>query len=179
MRVVLDTNVVVSGLIWGGKPYQLLQAATDGDITLYTSPVLLDELREVLAREHLASRLAKKASPSSVELAVGSYGELAVVVSPLATPKASRDPDDDEVLACALAAQADLIVSGDGDLLTLGSFQGIAIVTVTAAQATARIEQAVCAASEIPIAIHRASPANARYDYSHGDQGLARRRAAA
>lgn len=114
MRVVLDTNVVVSGLIWGGKPYQLLQAATDGDITLYTSPMLPDELREVLAREHLAARLAKKAPPSSVEQAVGFYGELAVVVSPLATPKASRDPDDDEVLACALAAQADLIVSGDG-----------------------------------------------------------------
>lgn len=138
MRVVLDTNVVVSGLIWGGKPYQLLQAATDGDITLYTSPVLLDELREVLAREHLASRLAKKASPSFVEQAIGFYGELAVVVvSPLATPKASRDPDDDEVLACALAAQADLIVSGDGDLLTLGSFQGIPIIK--AVEAVGRI----------------------------------------
>lgn len=58
MRVVLDTNVVVSGLIWGGQPYQLLRAATDGEVELFTSPLLLDELREVLAREHLVSRLA-------------------------------------------------------------------------------------------------------------------------
>lgn len=133
MRVVLDTNVVVSGLIWGGAPYQLLRAATDGEIELFTSPLLLDELRGVLAREHLMSRLAAKSPPSSVSQAVSLYGELAVVVSPLATPKASRDPDDDEVLACALAAGADLIVSGDKDLLTLGSFEGIPILT--AAQA--------------------------------------------
>lgn len=58
MRVVLDTNVVVSALVWGGTSYKLLQAATAGDIELYTSPALLAELREVLAREHLASRLS-------------------------------------------------------------------------------------------------------------------------
>ena len=56
MRPVLDTNVVVSAVIWGGMPYRLLQAATDGDLELYTSPALLAELRSVLAREHLASR---------------------------------------------------------------------------------------------------------------------------
>jgi putative PIN family toxin of toxin-antitoxin system len=137
MRVVLDTNVVVSGLIWGGKPYQLLRAATDGEIELFTSPLLLDELREVLARGHLVSRLAAKSPPSSVAQAVRLYGELAVVVSPSATPKASRDPDDDEVLACALAAHADFIVSGDKDLLTLGSFEGIPILT--AVEAAGRI----------------------------------------
>jgi len=48
MRVVLDTTVVVSALVWGGAPFKLLQAATNGDIDLYTSPVLMAELREVL-----------------------------------------------------------------------------------------------------------------------------------
>lgn len=65
--------------------------------------------------------------------AVSLYGELAVVVSPSAIAQTSRDPDDDEVLACAIAADADLIVSGDGDLLTLGSFRGIPIVTAASA----------------------------------------------
>lgn len=105
MRLVLDTNVVVSALIWGGTPYKLLQAATDGYVELFTSPVLLAELRGVLAREHLASRLAKQRS--SVEQAIGFYGELAISVSPLVTPRAvPRDADDDHVIAAALAAKA-------------------------------------------------------------------------
>jgi putative PIN family toxin of toxin-antitoxin system len=59
MQAVLDTNVVVSALIWGGTPFKLLQAATDGYLTLYTSPALLAELREVLTRDHLARRLTQ------------------------------------------------------------------------------------------------------------------------
>lgn len=60
-------------LIWGGVPYVLLQAAVRGDVDLYTSQVLLDELREVLAREHLALRLTQQRS--SVDEAIGLYGE--------------------------------------------------------------------------------------------------------
>jgi putative PIN family toxin of toxin-antitoxin system len=127
VRLVLDTNVVVSAVIWGGMPYRLLQAAADGDIELYTSPALLAELRSVLAREHLASRLARQ--QSSAEQAIRFYGELAISVSPLVIPHAvPRDADDDQVIAAALAAQADLIVSGDNDLLTLGQYQSITIV---------------------------------------------------
>ena len=68
MRVVLDTTVVVSALVWGGAPFKLLQAATNGDIDLYTSPVLMAELREVLGRDHLALRLARQ--HASVESAI-------------------------------------------------------------------------------------------------------------
>jgi putative PIN family toxin of toxin-antitoxin system len=137
VRLVLDTNVVVSALVWGGTPYKLLQAATDGDIELVTSPALLAELRGVLARAHLASRLSKQRS--SVEQAINLYGELAISVSPLATPRAvPRDEDDDHVIAAALAAGADLLVSGDADLLSMGSHEGIAIVSVV--EAVRRIE---------------------------------------
>ncbi len=85
MRLVLDTNVVVSALIWGGTPLELIGAATAGEIEIYTSPVLLAELRAVLAREHLSSRLEKQRS--SAEQAIALYGELAVSVSPLVTPE--------------------------------------------------------------------------------------------
>lgn len=137
-RFVLDTNIIVLALIWGGVPYQLLQAAVAGEIVLFTSPALLDELRGVLYRAHLASRLAQQRS--SVDEALRRYGELAVEVVPLATPRiVPRDPDDDHVIACAVAAHAHLIVSGDRHLLDLEAVDHIAIVT--AGQALALIGQ--------------------------------------
>ena len=62
MSLVLDTNVVVSALVWGGVPYKLIEAAAAGDVELITSSALLAELRDVLGREHLASRLAAQRS---------------------------------------------------------------------------------------------------------------------
>lgn len=65
MRAVLDTNIVVSGLLWRAAPRQVLDAARDKRITLHTSSVLLDELAEVLSRPHLTSVIAaNRASPA-------------------------------------------------------------------------------------------------------------------
>jgi putative PIN family toxin of toxin-antitoxin system len=85
VRIVLDTNVVVSALIWGGTPYRLSAAAVHGHLVLCTSPPLLAELREVLARGHLGSRLEQQRA--SVEEVIALYGALAVSVSPTATPR--------------------------------------------------------------------------------------------
>jgi putative PIN family toxin of toxin-antitoxin system len=136
VRLVLDTNVVVSALVFGGTPVHLLQAAVTGDVLLFTSPILLAELRKVLARPHLAAPLARK--QASVDQAIAKYGELALRVSPLTVPRiVERDPDDDHVIACALAARADAIISGDRHLLDLGEHQGIAILS--AADALTRL----------------------------------------
>jgi hypothetical protein len=139
VRVVLDTNVVASGLLWGGVPRQLLQAGWEQRIQLYTSPVLLLELADILGRAKFARKIA--ASQFSVDHLVERYALLITVIHPAAiAPTVLDDPDDDQVLACALAAKAELIVSGDRQLLDLNSFRESRIVN--AAQAVALVPKA-------------------------------------
>ena len=128
MRVVADTNIVVSGLLWRGNPRRILDAARAGDIQLFTTPVLLAELEDVLSREKFASRLAS-ASATPHDLVLG-YAALAYVIETAEIePVILADPDDDAILACAVAAHCEVIVSGDSHLLTLKQYQDIRVVT--------------------------------------------------
>ncbi|MBK6850510.1 MAG: putative toxin-antitoxin system toxin component, PIN family [Burkholderiales bacterium] len=138
MRLVLDTNLLVSGVISAGLPRRLLDGAKAGEFELCTSEVLLSELLGVLLREKFAARLAlAKLTPEGI---VTDLRRIAVVASPASVPRVVlTDPDDDHVLAAALAGAADIIASGDKrDLLPLGSHQGIRIVT--AREAVERLE---------------------------------------
>lgn len=134
MRIVVDTNVLVSAYVSTGTPRRLLDAAFDGTFFLCTSEALLAELLDVLGRSHIAPRMQRAAAAVVEDLR-----KIAVVVAPAAVPRVvPTDADDDQVLAAALAAGADLIVSGDRrDLLPLGSYEGIPIVT--AAEALQRL----------------------------------------
>lgn len=127
MRLLLDTNVVVSALLWGGTPSRFIEAAVAGEIELVMSPDLFEELFEVLGRRHLASRLAQV--PAAAE-ALGLYEKLAIRVTPLEIPRVlAADPDDDRVLACAAAGRVDVLVTGDHALLELASHAGIPILS--------------------------------------------------
>ena len=129
MRVVADTNIIVSGLLWHGPARQLLNAARQGTVELFTSGALLAELEDVLQREKFIRRLtAAQVQPHDL---VAGYAALATVVQPAPiAPVVLCDPDDDEVIACAVAAAAVSIVSGDRDLLALKRHQEIEIITV-------------------------------------------------
>jgi len=139
VRAVLDTNVVASALLRGGTPERLIEAAGDGALELFTSEALLAELAGILGRAKFAAGLRRKNLQAGE--VVARYRELAETVdAPAIEEAALRDPDDAEVLACAVAARADAIVTGDGDLHALGDYRGIPVLSP--AQALRRIAAA-------------------------------------
>jgi len=129
--LVLDSNVVVSGLLWSGPPRTLLAlAAAPGNAAL-TSPQLLAELERVLGRSHLRERAARLGwTPADL---VAAFARATRVLEAPPIPPTCRDRDDDMVLAVAAAGGAELVVTGDADLLVLGEACGARIVTVAEA----------------------------------------------
>lgn len=130
MRVVADTNTIISGLLWRGLPRLVLDAARDCIIELFTSIALLEELENVLSREKFATRL-EAAKVTAHGLVLG-YAALATIgeVEPI-EPVILSDPDDNAVLACALAAQCEVITSGDSHLLNLKQYREVRILTAS------------------------------------------------
>jgi hypothetical protein len=128
VRVVLDTNVVASALLWGGTPERLIEVAGDGTLELFTSEALLAELAGILGRAKFSQKLKQK-NLSAAEI-VARYREIAATVEAAPLEEATlRDPDDTAVLACALAAGANAIISGDADLHALGNYRGILVLS--------------------------------------------------
>ena len=128
MRIVVDTNVIVSAFLWGGTPRRLLDVIEEQQLELFTSRALIAELEDVLAREKLAAQLSRTRFTSAFLIA--RYTQLATLIAPaeVAVPEL-RDPKDIHVLACALATRAEAIVSGDADLRVLGRYQEIPVVS--------------------------------------------------
>jgi len=123
-RVVADTNVLVSALQFGGKPRQLLDLATDGQVDLAISEAIIAETLRVL-RDKFHN------APEWVAEADRQLRVITRFVQPTESIQAiEADPTDDRILECAVAAEAEVIVSGDSHLLNLGSFRGIPIQRV-------------------------------------------------
>jgi putative PIN family toxin of toxin-antitoxin system len=127
VRLVLDTNAAVSGLLWHGNPGKLIDAAQAGRLILCASAPLLAELHGVLGREKFAKHLQARGL-TATQIFEGYTALTTVVVPAIIPPAIIDDPDDDAVLACAVAAKADLVVSGDPHLVKLEQYEGIPIV---------------------------------------------------
>ncbi len=140
VKLVLDTNVVIAGLLWNGKPRQMLDfIIVNEHISIFSSPALLQELARTLAYPKFANRIEN--AGASIEDLLRSYMTLISIVTPTPIRRVvPADADDDHVIAAAVAAEASMIVTGDSDLLNLGSYEGIEIITV--AQTGARLKLA-------------------------------------
>ncbi|MBI3609984.1 MAG: putative toxin-antitoxin system toxin component, PIN family [Nitrospirae bacterium] len=121
MRVVIDTNVIVSAVIAGGTPLMVLLLAVRGEVALITSPFLLDELRRVLCAKF-------SAETTRTDAFIARLKERAHIVHPKDTVSILDDDPDNRVLECTLAGGASIIVTGDHDLLRLNEFREIQIL---------------------------------------------------
>lgn len=123
MRAVVDTNVFISGLFWGGRPRRVMDLAAAGRFQALTSAELLLELEDVLTEDF-------EVPQERVDLVLRDVLSYAQMIVPREEPTvAVRDADDVKVIACAIAGGADCIITGDRDLLSLREVQGISVFT--------------------------------------------------
>jgi putative PIN family toxin of toxin-antitoxin system len=123
MRIVVDTNVFISGVFFAGLPYQILDAWRCGMVQIVISPPILDEYRRVGAK--LASDFPRIELQPWLELLAA---EAVVVDLPAISEQVCRDVDDDKFLACAIAGNTKIVVSGDKDLLATSGYAGITVL---------------------------------------------------
>lgn len=123
MKAVLDTNVVISAIFFGGEPLRIIKAAHGKRLDLVATRAVLDEYREV------AERLHRTYPTVGYRRALAMLESIITLVHP-ATLKGQvcRDPDDDALIACALGARAKIICSGDDDLLSVNGYAGIKVL---------------------------------------------------
>jgi len=127
VRVVLDTNVLISAILFGGKPRQILEKAIRGEIQLCISEPILEELRGVLRRPKFDY------SPEAVQVILTELMGTADFINPSETLNiVPEDPEDNRILECAVEAEANYIVTGDIHLLRLGSYQDIKVLNAVA-----------------------------------------------
>jgi putative PIN family toxin of toxin-antitoxin system len=123
IRVVFDTNVIVSAVGFGGRPLDAFLQAFDQNVQLVASEETLAELERVFEYEHLPFTTYEQLQyPAIIRLE-------AEVTEPKTSLDVVRDSDDDKFIECAIAGDADYIVSGDKDLREVGSYNDIEIMT--------------------------------------------------
>ncbi len=124
MKVVIDTNVFISGVFFSGPPYQILKAWSDGKVQLVVSEKIFEEY--VRVGEILSQKFPRIQLVPILELLT--VGANFVIAEDLPEPVCA-DSDEDKILECALAGKAKILVSGDKHLLNVSGYRGLEIVT--------------------------------------------------
>lgn len=123
-RIVLDTNVLISAILFNGPPRTILELLINGSISCSLSLAILDELRDVLQRPKFGF------APEQALHVLEELHTVCDVINPASRiDRVTADPDDNIILECAVESKADYIISGDGHLLAVTTFRGIPIVS--------------------------------------------------
>ena len=123
MRIVVDTNVVISGMFFGGNPRKIIESIVDGDIAAFATTEIIDEYMEIIE-----SMIERKQGSFNQRVFSPLFSALNIINSETKI-EISRDPDDDKFIECAVDAKALYIVSGDKDLLDISEYKDIQIIT--------------------------------------------------
>ena len=123
MRIVIDTNVLLSAVFFGGTPQRVVDAVMRDAVSAYATQAIIEEYREAVSE-----MIARKQGRLRRNLLQPFLGRLCIVDA-FTQVHICRDPDDDKFIACAVDAAASCIVSGDKDLLSIGEHSGVKIVT--------------------------------------------------
>ena len=124
MRIVVDTNVIASAIFFGGKPYQLLRYIMEDRVDVVASKDIVDEYEEIV------SRLQRKYQAISTRIPLQELIAKFEIIRVGSEIRVCRDPDDDKFISCAVDGKCIYIVSGDSDLLSIGNYGDIEILTV-------------------------------------------------
>ncbi|MBI4999721.1 putative toxin-antitoxin system toxin component, PIN family [Candidatus Gottesmanbacteria bacterium] len=114
-RVVIDTNVLISGVLWGGKPGLVIKNYRQSKFTLFVSPFILGELANFLEEYHVKKEQR--------EIILNEFKTKSIKIIPSRKIKICRDEKDNQVLDLAFDCRADYLITGDKDLLSLGTFK--------------------------------------------------------
>jgi putative PIN family toxin of toxin-antitoxin system len=123
VKIVLDTNVFISGVFFSGSPYQILRAWRNQEFQIVISLEILDEYYRV--GEELSDQFPEADLNPILEL-ITTKAEL--IEAALLDEPVCDDPDDDKFFACAIAGGANLIISGDKHLLKMSGYQGVEVI---------------------------------------------------
>lgn len=125
MKIVVDTNVIASAIFFGGNPYQLLRHIMEDKVDVVASKEIVDEYEEIVLR------LIQKYPSIRTKIPIRDLVAKFEIIRVTSDIHVSRDPDDDKFLSCAVDGKCVYIVSGDSDLLSIGNYGDIEILTVT------------------------------------------------
>lgn len=123
MRIVIDTNVLISGVFFGGLPRKILSSVVNREITACATTEIINEYEEIV------QEMIERKSGHIDKTILAPLIKAMEIIEPISHVEICRDPDDDKFLECAKDSHALFIVSGDRDLLVIGKYEDIQIVT--------------------------------------------------
>ena len=122
MKIVIDTNVVISGIFFNGKPRRVIESVCDAELEAYASPEIIEEYKDIVDRI-----IGRGEGSFNSDGFIKFIADL-TLIEPHTSVSVCRDPDDDKFINCAVDAKALYIVSGDDDLLDIKEYEGIEII---------------------------------------------------